>query len=298
MPNFWTKAGQFITEAISNNKTQDEDYKELCNQMTKTELGINSLKNILKNYNTYSEPFYKYIQTLNEALNQIYKDSPLTAQIENITIKHGFILDDLNNLNKIISKLYSKTSEWDTIFEKAKELQKIREEKRKNFDHYEQKLLKIEGDQNKKKNTELLIRNQEKYSKALKEYLDISEKSFEIIKTSIKLSWELTNPIISELCSTEQNIFERFSIHLGDFSKTASNLDLAMKKAFNPENPKGDEINSSYDPKRCIRSQTLMKRNDDTNYEHIFNRYTNTFGNIPQDRWAKFLQIKDGYPYN
>lgn len=298
MPNFWTKAGQFITEAISNNKTQDEDYKELCNQMIKTEYGINSLKNILKNFNTYSEPFYRYIQTLNEALIQIYKDSPLTIPIENITIKHGFILDDLDNLSKTISKLYSKTSEWDTIFEKAKEIQKIREEKRKNFDHYEQKLLKIEGDQSKKKNTELLIRNQEKYSKALKEYLDISGKSFDVIKNSIKLSWELTNPIISELCSTEQIIFERFSIHLGDFGKTASNLEYAMKKAFNPENPKVVEHNSSYDPKKCIRSQTLMKRNDDTNYEHIFNRYTNTFGNTPQDRLAKFLQIKDGYPYN
>ena len=45
-----------------------------------------------------------------------------------------------------------------------------------------------------------------------------------------------------------------------DFSKTASNLDSAMKKAFNPENPKGDEINSSYDPKRCIRSQNKNKR--------------------------------------
>ena len=136
MPNFWTKAGQFISEAISDNKTKDEDYQFLCDQMIRTETGINSLKNILKNYNTYSDPFYKYIKIINDALNQIYKDTPLLPVIEHITANHELILKDLDYLGKIISKLYSKTSEWDTIFEKAKEVKKTREEKRKKILNY------------------------------------------------------------------------------------------------------------------------------------------------------------------
>ena len=59
--------------------------------------------------------------------------------------------------------------------------------------------MKLEGDINKKKKGELLLRNQEKYRKALREYLDMSEKSFEVLKNSIILSWELTNPIVGEL---------------------------------------------------------------------------------------------------
>ena len=294
MPNFWTKAGQFISEAITQNKTTDEDYQYLCNQMIKTESGINSLKSILKSFNIYFEPFCKYIKTLNDALNQIYKDTPLISEIELITTNHELILKDIDNLGKIISKLYSKTSEWDTIFEKAKEVKKVREEKRKNFDHYEQKLLKIEGDQNKKKNTELLIRNQEKYSKALKEYLEISEKSFEVINNSIKLSWELTNPIIGELFLSEKNLFEKISSHLINFGNTTYILEEIMKKTFNPENP--EETEKFYDPKKSIRSKTLMRRNDDNfDYVHNFVRNTNTFGKPPKDKEIKFMEIKDDF---
>jgi len=296
MPNFWTKAGQFISEAISNKKTQDEDYKYLCKQMNQTESGINSLKSILKSFNTYAEPFCKYLKTINEAIIQIYKDSPLIANIEYLTAKHAFILKDIENLGKITTKLYSKTSEWDTIFEKAKEIKKVREEKRKNFDHYEQKLLKIEGDQNKKKNIDLLVRNQEKYSKALKEYLDISEKSFEVIKNSIKLSWELSNPIIGELFSSEKKLFEKMAYNFVEFENLTEDLNDMMETAFNPENLENNNF-STYDPKRCIRSQTLMKREGGDNFinKHDFVRNTKTFGIAPDDRKIRFLEIKDDF---
>jgi hypothetical protein len=294
MPNFWRKAGQFINETILNNKTTDEDYQELYNQMLGTEIGINSLKTILKNFNAYSEPFCKYIKTLNDALNEIYKDSPLISLIGKITTNHDLILKDIDSFRKIISKLYSKTSEWDTIFEKAKQTHKVREEKRKNFDHYEQKLLKIEADQNKKKNTELLIRNQEKYSKALKEYIDISEKSFEVIQNSMKLSWELSNPIIGELFLSEKNLFEKISSHLVDFSNVTSDFKEVMDKTFNPENKLEGE--KYYDPKKSIRSKTLMIRESENfNKEHVFVRNTNTFGKVPTERELNFFGIKDDF---
>ncbi len=294
MPNFWRKAGQFISEAILNNKTTDEDYQYFFNQMLKTEAGINSLKGILKNFSMYSEPFCKYIRTLNDALTEIYKESPLICQIGQITTNHAFILKDVDYLGKIISKLFSKTSEWDTIFEKAKQTQKVREEKRKNFDHYEQKLLKIEADPNKKKNTELLIRNQEKYSKALKEYIDISEKSFEYIQNSMKLSWELCNPIIGELFISEKNLFEKISSHLVGFTNVTADFKKVMDKTFNPENPLEGE--KYYDPKKSIRSKTLMKRESE-NYinEHVFIRNTNTFGKVPNERELNFYNIKDDF---
>ena len=294
MPNFWRKAGQFINETILNNKTTDEDYQELYNQMLRNEIGINSLKTILKNFNEYSEPFCKYIKTLNDALNEIYKDSPLISQIGKITTNHDLILKDIDSFRKIISKLYSKTSEWDTIFEKAKQTQKVREEKRKNFDHYEQKLLKIEADQNKKKNTELLIRNQEKYSKALKEYIDISEKSFEVIQNSMKLSWDLSNPIIGELFLSEKNLFEKISSHMVDFSNVTSDFKKVMDKTFDPENKLEGE--KYYDPKKSIRSKTLMKRESENfNKEHVFVRNTNTFGKVPTERELNFFGIKDDF---
>ena len=293
MPNFWTKAGHFLSDAMSKNKTKDEDYNNLCLQMAKTESGINSLKNILKSFNLHSEPFFKYIKTLNVALYELYKDSPVKNQIELVINRHELMLKDIDNIGKIAAKLYSKTSAWDTIFDKAKETKKIREEKRKNFDHYEQKLLKLEdkNKENKENNSDKLLRNQEKYSKALKEYLDICEKSFELTKNSIKLSWELTNPIIGELINSEKTLFEKISQHLYDFGNITSDLKEIMDKTFNPE---ATQDNFIYDPKRNIRSQTLLKRNESF-YVHNFTRKTNSFGKVPIKREKLFLKIEDDF---
>jgi hypothetical protein len=291
MPNFWTKAGQFISEAISKNKTKDEDYKLLYKQMKKKQLGILNLKSKLKDFSTFTEPFIKYIKTLNEAIYDVYKDSPVKIQIELIINKHELVLKDIDNLSKIVLKLYSKTSAWDTIFDKARASKKERGEKRKNFDHYEQKLLKLEDKNPKKNNADQLARNQEKYSKALKEYLDTSEKSYELIKNSIKLSWELTNPIIGELIISEKNMFENITQHLFDFANITNDLKEIMEKTFNPE---ATDDNFFYDPKRCIRNQTLMIKNED-NYIHRWVRKTNTFGKVPIKREHEFMEIIDDF---
>ena len=287
--NFWNKAGNFISNAISGEKTNDEEYQTLCKKMSIIESGTKSLKTILKGYNTYFEPFCKYLKSLNDSINQIYKYSPLKIEINEIINNHILILKDIDNLEKIVSKLYSKTSEWDSIFEKAKESMKIREEKRKNFDHYEQKLLKIEEDKNKKKVKDFIYRNKEKFRIASKEYIDASEKSFEIIKHTIKLSWELTNPIFGELIISEKDTFGKISTHLNDFENIAFILNEIMDKEFNPEINK-DNNNTTYSAKKHIKSKFLNKKKEN---EHNFIRKTNTFGKVPLDREQKFNKIKD-----
>ena len=291
MMNFWSKAGQFFTDTfVSEDKTKDEDYQKLCTKMTTIETGIKSLKLILKGYNSYAQPFCQYIKTLNESINKIYNESPLRAQITEIINRHEFIVKEIGKLGKKISKLYSKTSEWDTIFEKAKESIRTREEKRKNFDHYELKLLKIGGgDQNNKKLKNFLSRNQEKFKVASNEYIEASGKSFEIINNSIKLSWELTNPIFGELIISEKNLFEVISSNLSDLSIIISDFNETMNRAFNPEST---EDTFSYDPKKFIKSQEIIKKSEN-NYEHVFIRNTKTFGEIPPEKEKIFIEMKD-----
>ena len=284
--NLWNKAGNFITNAISRDKTKDEKYQSFCKKMYLIESGIKSLKAILKGYNTYLDPFCKYLKTLNESINKIYKNSPLRIEVNEIIKTHESILKEIHNLEKIISKLHSKTSEWDAIFEKAKESIRIRDEKRRIYDHYEQKLSKIEENQNKKKEKDYVIRNREKYTTASKEYFDASEKSFEIIKNTIKLSWELANPVFGELIVNEKNTFGNITTHLTYFQNINFILNEIMDKEFNPEINKNVSI---YNPKQYIKSKFLKKKQN----EHTFIRKTNTFGNVPLEREQKFINIKD-----
>jgi len=288
MLDFWNNAAQYISDVFTyDDKTTDVDYQHLCDKMANIEAGITSLKTILKEHKIYVEPFCQYIKTLNESIKTIYDDSPLKGYIDNIVLRHELVLKEIQDLSKKLNKLNTATSEWNTIFKKAKESIKIREEKRKNFDYYEQKLLKI--DKNKKKIKEFVQRNQEKYNLASKEYIEASQKSFEVIKSSIKLSWELTSPIVGDIIVSEKNIFEVNSSHLYEFSTIIYDFKELMMRAFNPELNKDKQ---DYDPKKYIKSQKLRKKKEN-NYQHTFTRKTNTFGKLTSGKQDLFLSIKD-----
>ena len=288
MLDFWNNAAHYISDVFTyDEKTTDVDYQHLCDKMTNIENGISSLKTILKENKNYIEPFCQYIKTLNESIKIIYDDSPLKSYVDNIILRHELILKEIQDLCKKLNKLNTATSEWSTIFKKAKESIKVREEKRKTFDYYEQKLLKI--DKNKKKIKEFVQRNQEKFNVASKEYIEASQKSFEVIKSSIKLSWELTSPIVGDIIVSEKNFFEVNSSHLYEFSTIIYDFKEILMRAFNPELNKDKQ---DYDPKKYIKSEKFRKKKEN-NYQHTFTRKTNTFGKLPSGKQELFLSIKD-----
>ena len=305
--NLCEKAGQFMIEEIAAAKAREEDYKVSCNQMTNTESGINSLKYILKNFNSLVDPFIKFIKEFNESIKKIYRNTPFNSYIDSIIYSQELIINELETLNKEIVKLYSKTSAWNLIFEQAKEQKKLREEKKKKFDHYEQKLQKIEKDSKKKKNDELILRNEQKYRIAASEYVEISEKSLEVINNSLILSWNLINPIISELILIKTKAFNNIIFNLNDFSN--------IKERFEEIKEEKDEL---YKSKTAIqtkkrrnhpmslsvhfRSKGINKKNynseNNKSSSNILNfgRITNSFGKIPYDRYQLFYGIEDD-PY-
>ena len=62
-----------------------------------------------------------------------------------------------------------------------------------------------------------------------------------------------------------------------------------MNRAFNPEST---EDTFSYDPKKFIKSQEIIKKSEN-NYEHVFIRNTKTFGEIPPEKEKIFIESID-----
>ena len=326
MPNLWSKAGQFISEAISGAKTKDEAIEITNEKMLKTENAVKNIKNILRTYTTWSDPFIKYIKEISESLKIIFQDTPYQKYIDKIQLKYDLIINEVDNLAKSVGKLYSKTSAWDQIFIQAKELKKNREEKRKNFEHYEQKLQRISKDLRKKKDTDLIKRNEEKYKNAATEYFEISEKTFDVMNESMKLSWDLINPIMGDLIVLEKNCLNDISCYLDGYFKI-----FEEQKKINFENEYRSEGRLNlYDPTKYVNSKSLVKKTfsfhetkkdnkniktvgkklvakrysamvgcsnffDDIkkNVDTFYKRNTNSFGKVPEERRAKFLEIKD-----
>lgn len=300
MTNLCEKAGQFMTQEIEKAKSREQDYKEACNQMTTTESGINSLKTLLKNFTSLIEPFNKFIKDFNESIKKIYKNTPYNSYIDSIIYSQELIINEIDVFNKEVVKLYSKTSAWNLIFEQAKEQKKLKEEKKKKFEHYEQKLQKIEKDSRKRKNDELILRNEQKYRIAASEYVELSEKSLDVINNSLTLSWNLVNPIISDFILIKKKILNNIVFNLNDFS----NIKERFEEIKEPKkDPKKQIKNQKHNRKSAMslsvhfklkgNNNKIIPENKQSNSILNFGRITNSFGKIPYDRYQLFYQIED-----
>ena len=299
MTNLREKAGQFMREEISAAKLNEEEYKKACNQMIVTESGIDSLKSILKNFSSLVEPFSKFIKEFNESIKKIYKHTPFNSYIDSIIYSQELIINELDTLNKEIVKLYSKTSAWNLIFQQAK---------KKKFDHYEQKLQKIEKDVKKKKNDELILRNEQKYRTAATEYIEVSESSLDVIKNSLILSWNLINPIISELILIKTKAFNNIVFNLNDFSNIKQRFEEIKEEHDENKNQNQNKENKTKSQKHSSRKSTIalsvhfkpkgnrkeIHHDSSKNFNLLTTgRLTNSFGKIPIDRYKLFYQIAD-----
>ena len=297
MSNLCEKAGQFMNEEISGAKLKEDEYKKACNYMSITESGMNSLKSILKNFSSWVEPFNKFIKEFNESIKKIYKNTPFNSYIDSIIYSQELIISELDKLNKEVVKLHSKTSAWNLIFKQVKEQKKNRDDKKKKFEHYEQKLHKIEKDTKKKKNDELVLRNEQKYRMAAGDYIDISESSLNIINDSLVLSWNLINPIISEFILIKKKAFNNIVFHLNDFSNIKETFE-EIKKDKNDKFtkfPKRQNRKNAMSRSVHLRSKKINNENTLDNIKNVlsYGRLTNSFGKIPLDKYNMFYQIED-----
>ena len=172
-----------------------------------------------------------------------------------MTCKHQIIQSEIEEMNKKMNILFSKTSEWNIVFESAKEQIKLREEKRKIYDHYEGKLSKL--NKNNKKDQKYIEKNEEKYTKVASEYVEIYEKAFNTINNSLKVAYELTNPIIDEIITNEKNLFQGIGQSLSCFT---NNNERFKEIKNNSDNQNINKDSIIYDPIKYMNEKDLMKK--------------------------------------
>ena len=331
MPNFWSRGWQFLEEKLGGTVTEDKDFQLILDRIQITEKGLSSLRTILQNFNSYIEKFCSFFVDLNNALKLIYENSPYYIFIEEFVCKQQIVTTHFEDFSKLLIKIHLKTSEWDRIFETAKNQLVEREAKRKIYDHYEKKLSKLESSSKDKKYVE---RNEEKYTKAASEYVEISENVYNLMQDSLKLSWKLTNPLVSELIIGELNLFSGISTTLSCFKDSIKRFE---EIEYVLSNPNSNRYNFNYDPLKYMKEKDLIKRisvrrnmslvglpgkDDDKqprysifpwgnenaqkneekvkpkrNLNNILSqsRLTNTFGNIPEKKLEEFYDIEDDF---
>ena len=171
-------------------------------------------------------------------------------------------------------------------------------------------MLKIKDSKDKKK----IERNEEKYTKAASEYVEISEKIFNQLEGSLKLGWELANPVVTDFILGEVKMLDGINNTMSYFKdniKRFSQIDL------NLNNPYANMKQANYDPVKYIKGKELIKRvsvnrkipynlpinlNDGKNQKIIgfdniliHTRLTNSFGKISENKLKEFNEFQDEF---
>ena len=316
MPNFWTKAEQFIGESLNGPRTKDKEFDKLTEKMKTVEIGLSNLKQILQKMPTILNQLELTFRELIISINQIYNNSPFKDITKEIQNKQELIEIEFSNFSKTISKIFSKTSEWTKIFNIPKEQIKLREDKRKIYDHYEKKIEKIDSNNIKsKKEKEFFERNTEKYQKAAADYVDISEKAFNSINSSLNRTYDIVNIILCELINYEKMYFEK----INEYCKYNKDVEKKFEDCKNfANNPNNIDNFYSYDPTKYM-DKNIMKRsslskpnnnlfnkishssnsfqnNDNENNVVLINfRIRSSFVDYNDDEFNKFKEIKDDF---
>lgn len=284
MPNLWTSATQNIFEAFQGPRTKDDHFNGKMDEMKRLHKGMLCVKTTLENVKENTEGFKNIYKDLSEGLFHLFdKKSPYSKILNNILDTNDNLIKVHDTFNKYVTQLISRTSEWDQIFSKIKTSYDERENKRKIFDHYDEKMEKLIKNKaekvNKhipetKKDIELYERviifyytlnkyfqNQIKYQDATEEYINFSLSCNDQINYVFEKRDKIVIPVICDLIKYEElyfkeslNSFKGINNLHGEFEKVINEMAILRSKNI-------------YDPTKFIRGGNLVKSDKIENVE-------------------------------
>lgn len=262
MPNFWNKTTQFFDEAFNGPRTKDVEFDLLTDEILIIENGVMALKQILENFLNYSLNFKKLFHDISLSIPKIYNNtSPFHILGKVITESHIQMEKIFDSFSTNVVRLIKKTTEWSVLFTQAKSQIEKREENRKVYDHYDEKLEKIfkkKKDKERRMSTKEIDfhnRNINKYKKATEAYVKSSDKSYAIISEVLNKRYEMINPVLLEFINEEKKFFV-------SVVNSIASLDDIELKFQNVKKQIPDDLVSDYDPCIYIRGGLLIKRDN------------------------------------
>lgn len=151
MSSFWSSTTQKIYEVICGVRTKDTEFDIKVEEIKSAEMSLRGIKSIFSNFNNNTYGIKKMCKDVYTNLTQPYTEaSPYWNFVTDIAQSHQEIERLYDVLNETIGLLSKQTLEWDKHFTEAKNNVTQREDFRRKYDHYDEKLEKIVKNRNDK----------------------------------------------------------------------------------------------------------------------------------------------------
>lgn len=152
MPYVWTRNQQMIEEAFKGPRSKDAEFEKKIQEMKIIERAILQLKSGFQNYVDASVAIKNFSREIYGCIRSIYdKDSPYNEIADDIQHSHIEIEKLYKSFVQDVNAINAKTSGWNQMFASSKTLLQQREDKRKLFEHYDEKLEKLYKAKNERK---------------------------------------------------------------------------------------------------------------------------------------------------
>ena len=144
MPNLWSSTTQKIYEAFYGPRTKDTEFETKVEEIKFAEKHLQGVKTIFFNFTKNTQGYKNTCKEVYSHLAMAYSEnSPYWATVVEITQVYQEIERIYDIMAEKISMLASQTAEWDRNFDDVKKNIAIREEYRRTYDHYDEKLEKL-----------------------------------------------------------------------------------------------------------------------------------------------------------
>ena len=261
MTNIFNKVTQSVSEAFKGPRTKDFEFEKMAQEYQVCKERMLSLKNIIDRYPEKLEGYKLTLDQIVTSFGTIFdKEQGNYFQfMSNVSSAHKALHDKLLNMCTKLEHLKGSMSRWMEHCSSVDGKLSLREEKRKAFDHYDEKMAELLDERNKlinkgkipgEKDDEKYVRNVKKYQSSAGEYVDAANDAFKHICYFLDSRYDNILVSVVELIEIEAAFYNEASFILNYF-KNIRNTHANIKQSFKP-------IKREYDASNFIRGKSLL----------------------------------------
>ena len=219
MPNLWSATLQQLYECFNGPRSIDYEFEKKAQEFKLVKERIGLIKQTLLSFPGKAQGMLSFCNDVYNYFTLAYeKDKCYYAFIDDVSNAHKALENEYSNCKDLIYKIAQDTIKWDTCFTEIDTLIKQRSEKRKAYDHYDEKMEKLVKERNERfaknkgesaKDVEIFERNEEKFKSAASDYVKLSNQTYYKIQDFLDSRYPLLTQVISEFIIAEQNFYTK-----------------------------------------------------------------------------------------
>ena len=255
------KYSQVILQTLGGAPQKDFEYEKKLQEYKEAKNRMVTIKKVIDNFPRKMEGYKQILDTLAGTCEFIFEKNQkgYFQFMHNITSAHRALTNKLNSLFNQITQLKNSTNNWIKELNEVTSKCHLREECRKNYEHYEGKLYELNTDRIKdlKKNNKIgesdqerFMRNIGKFQKAGKEYVYASNSAFRAMEQFLNIRYDRIVSAMVSFVEAERSFYNEAS-HIMNFFSNVRNNAMALKKTL-------IFTNSKYEASNFIKGRVIL----------------------------------------